>query len=718
MGKKMKSRRTRGWTGSAWFSGTAAVVQTVANVYCSLAANSISEAMKPYATCVWIGVGGCTLFCALSTYEAGRSAAADNSAPVDDHSINAEGNIAGSAVSTSGDSALASGSGTVIQGGLHIHQAPQPNSPANCIDQLRSPVGDFTGRKAELDELLTKVKTGGVAISGLRGAGGIGKTELALKLAQHLASGYPDGRIYLDLRGVTQPLTPAQAMAHVIRAWNPTATLPDDENLLQGLFQSTLHGKRVLLLWDNAKDADQVKPLLPPEGCLAIITSRNHFAIPDCHTLDLDKMPPKDACALLLKIAERVGDQASALAELCGYLPLALRNAAGAIQARADISVVTYMERLRDAKKRLELVEASLSLSYDLLDKDQQQCWRTLSVFAGSFDAPAAATVWEVELDEAEDLLGVFFVRSMVESETEGRYALHDLSKVYADSKMSDAERDTSPLRHAAHYALLARAANAKYEQGGESVLAGLALFDLERENIEAGRHWASGNETDDDRAADLCTDYALGCPYILSLRLHPRDQVDWLKSALRSARGLKDRRLEAAALGNLGSAYYLLGEYGQAVELHEQSLVIERELQNRRGEGQSLGSLGIAYGMLGEYRRANEFQRQSMAIAREIGDRRGEGLSLGNLGTSYHILGEHRQAIEFYNQQLVITREIGDQSGEGTALWNMSLALDNIGERQRAIANAEAALDIFELIEEPDTGMVREALAEWRGEA
>ena len=170
----------------------------------------------------------------------------------------------------------------------------------------------------------------------------MGKTALALKLAEQLKPDYPDAQFYLDLKGVTQPLTPRDAMAHVVRAWHPTAQLPEKEEELAPLYRSVLDGKRALLLMDNARDAQQVAPLIPPAGCLLLVTSRKHFTLPGLLEMNLDKLPPADARDLLLRIAPRLQtentDQLDELARLCGYLPLALRAVASALQEKKNIS--------------------------------------------------------------------------------------------------------------------------------------------------------------------------------------------------------------------------------------------------------------------------------------------------------------------------------------------------------------------------------------------
>ncbi|MCH7662714.1 MAG: hypothetical protein IH859_02465 [Chloroflexi bacterium] len=250
-----------------------------------------------------------------------------------------------------------------------------------ALHQLPAPPGDFTGREKEYKELLGKIKTGGVNISGLQGMGGIGKTVLALKLAAELTADYPDAQFYLDLKGADKqdPLTPADAMAHVIRAYQPTVQLPEGEAELQPIYQSVLHGQRALLLMDNARDAAQVQLLIPPESCVLLVTSRQHFTLPGLFTKDLNRMDKKDAKTLLLKIAPRIKQGADKIAKLCDYLPLALRVAASALAERADLDVMTFIQLLDKTETRLKMLpglESSLNLSYELLSKALQAKWR------------------------------------------------------------------------------------------------------------------------------------------------------------------------------------------------------------------------------------------------------------------------------------------------------------------------------------------------------
>jgi tetratricopeptide (TPR) repeat protein len=606
------------------------------------------------------------------------------------------------------------------------------------LHETPRPPADFTGREDELKELLSAIEAGGITISGLQGMGGIGKTALALKLVELLKPRYPDAQFFLDLKGAsTQPLTVAEALAHVVRAYHPAAKLPESESELRGLYLSVLDGQRALLLMDNAANAEQIEPLIPPAGCLLLVTSRQHFTVPGLVAKNLDTLSAADARDLLLTIAPRIETQADEIAALCGHLPLALRLAAAAMVKYRNLSATDYVRRLRDRQKRLQLIEASLSLSYELLSEALRERWRWLAVFPDTFAHYSAATVWEVEVDEAQDTLGELMVTSLVEwNEISGRYRQHDLARLFADAKLSAEERTVGQKRFATHYRDMLGAARELYLKGGDSLLRGLALFDLEWSNIQAGHAWVTAQvDAADADVARLGMTYPDAGAYVLGLRQHSRGWISWLEIALAAAQRLQHRAGEGVALGNLGTAYADLGEPHRAIQFYEQALLIVREIGDRYGEGAVLGNLGIAYGNLGEFHRAIQFYEQLLAIARELGDRRGEGnalgnlgiayaelgephraiqfheqallidreigdhrggaTDLGNLGNAYYLLGESRRAIQFYEQQLAIVRELGDRRGEGTALGNLGLAYADLGETSRAIQFYEQQLTI-----------------------
>lgn len=627
----------------------------------------------------------------------------------------------------------------------------------SSLHQLPPPPADFTGRKAELAELLAqRERDGEVTIYSVQGMGGVGKTTLAIALAHRLRSRYPDAQLYLDLKGTSNnPLSVADALAHVIRSYSPTAPLPEDERQLRGLYLSLLKGQRALLLLDDARNVAQVEAILPPAGCALIVTSRRRFKLPGMSVISPGTLSPEDARTLLLQIAPRIGEDADVIADLCGRLPLALRVAASTIAARPSLSVADFVRRLADGPNRLELVDASLKASYEMLDPELQRIWVMLSVFPDTFDAAAAAAVWKVEENTALDRLSELNTLSLVEwNEPDSLFRLHELARQFA-TQIKETRRSTAYLRHSMYYLRVLEEADNLYKQGGKSQMRGLALFDLEWRNIQAGQAWAEKHAGQSNEAAKLCSDYAAVGAHLLSLRQPPRERIRWLEAALSAAQRLNDRavvgihlgnlgacyaglgkyrraiklmeehleivkaidnpRGVAQALGNLGNIYINSGELQRAIELHEQALAINQDIGDRRGEGQNLGDLGAAYATLGQLRRAIDLYEAALVITREIGDRFGETNVSCNLGLAYSAEGETHHALELYEHGLAIAREIGNRRGEGVALGNISLAFDKLGDQSRAEAFARAALEIFELIESPLAGRVRERLERLR---
>ncbi len=571
-----------------------------------------------------------------------------------------------------------------------------------------SPPQDFTGRGKEIEGLLKSFDRG-ATITGLRGTGGIGKTALALVMADRLKSRFPDGQIFLKLEGTRlNPLEPAEAMAQVIRAFRGSEErLPEYQNELQGLYNSVLEGKRILLLLDNAADDKQVIPLLPPKGCAALVTSRQNFTLPGMpQPFSLDTMKPEEARDLLLKICPRIGDRAGELARLCGHLPLALRAAASFLAVKIDLEPSAYLEELRSERTRLEKigregvdldVEACFDLSYSRLPAVTARAFRTLSVFPSDFDAAAEEVICK---DEGHQHLSELLRWSLVEyqhrdEEGEGRYHLHDLVRIFAASRLHAKDRAQAEQRHAEHYRNVLSASDYQYMQGGENVSTGLALFDKEWSNIQAGWAWAIGNQQASDAAVSLCNSYPDAGSYVLDLRLHPQEKIRWAEAGLAAARQMKDRIFYGMRLGDLGNACSDLGEPRKAIKFYEQALAIAREIGDRRGERIHLGNLGSAYSYLGEPRKAIEFLEQALAIAKEIGDQQSERFHLMNLGSAYSYLGEPRKAIEFHEQALAIAKEIGDRRVEGNILSNLGNAHSYLGEARKATKFYEQALAI-----------------------
>jgi hypothetical protein len=244
---------------------------------------------------------------------------------------------------------------------------PPPGAVMAMPRWVPPPARHFVGRLSEMTELLDRRGPGGVAISGLAGAG---KTALAHRLNDALRSSYPDLQRTFDLRGTSpSPCSSAVVMAEVIHTYLPMIRLPDRAEELTGMYRAVLTGQRALLFLDDARDRAQVEPLLPPPGSALIIASRRRFGLSGVHSLSIEGLEAEDAAVLLRKLAPRIDDrEASVIADLVGGSPFALSLAGCALSQRPDFTAAAYAERLREALSRSALIDAALDVSFDLLD--------------------------------------------------------------------------------------------------------------------------------------------------------------------------------------------------------------------------------------------------------------------------------------------------------------------------------------------------------------
>jgi tetratricopeptide (TPR) repeat protein/transcriptional regulator with XRE-family HTH domain len=606
----------------------------------------------------------------------------------------------------------------------------------------------FVGREQELDELKTVLSSNNRArVCGLHGMGGVGKTTLAAHAAYWLHPYFPDGVLWvrLDLSETLSVLsTFAGAYGHDVSQY---PDLDSRSRVVRGI----LAYKRALMVLDNAQNNEQIEALLPPAtgGCAVIVTTRqrNLPALLGAHWLHV--RPFQKETGETLQLFTRILGQARAagerkplaeIADLLGHLPLAVAIVAGRLLADPAQPAAALLPRLRREKERLGELEygdwsarTSFNVSYGRLAPALQRFFVALGVFAGQdFGLDAVAYVAGTSLEATQNNLEKLGELSLVQRGRPGRYRLHPLLHDYARERITHHD----PFRRMAeHYEQVLNEARGLYERGGEKLKQGLALFDLERGNIQAGQAWAAAHAPEDGDALSLCCDYPLSGDFLLHLRLHPREVIQWCESALAAAdrlnrraaegrqlvhlglachylgqlqvsvsyferaraifRDLGDRRNECNALDKLGLVYTRLGEFKQAIELHEQALRLARETGDRQPEANALGNLGVAHKNAGNLRQALECQEQTLAIARERGDLQGIGASLTDLATVYLELNERSQAIELYEQALPVVRQVGDEQIESIILSNLGWAYAGLKESGRAIEFYERALAI-----------------------
>jgi hypothetical protein len=479
--------------------------------------------------------------------------------------------------------------------GLLPSAAPSP-APAPRTDaprQIPAPPADFVGR----DDVFTRLDgqvAGGMTISGIHGLGGVGKTTLALKLAERLGPRYPDGHIYFDLKGVDpKPLTWQEAMAHVLHAFHPEARLPVGDAELAGRYRSVLTGRRVLLLWDNAAGKEQVEPLLPPDrGSLVLVTSRRRFHLPGLSVFDLDALPPADAVKLLRSIAPQLDESmASAIAKRCGNLPLALRLAGATLAERDDFSPQKYLGRLQAARlKELDGVSASLRLSEEIVPEPLRSKWRELVVLVGNFKAEWATEVWGTDEATADDYLGTLRRGSLLGWDGKaGLYRMHDLVWDFASERVSAAARADAARRHARLFCELIGGEGSSKRSGA----AGLEQTGLWA-NARAGFLWARGRPKEDKDAT--CLSYGYGThesyPEVLpfpgvSVDIIMRGAAPDPRRQLEFNIACDDKRATYDTVGFLGGLVATWDRHllPQAIQMLETALAGFRAMDDRVGE-------------------------------------------------------------------------------------------------------------------------------------
>lgn len=295
-----------------------------------------------------------------------------------------------------------------------------------------------------------------MAVSALAGIGGVGKTTLAVHVAHRARPVFPDGQLYVDLQGAgARAAEPETVLGAFLRALGTAeSAIPDSLEERAALYRSLLDGRRILVLLDNARDAAQVRPLLPgTEGCAALVTSRVRMVdLAGAHLVDLDVMSPDEALSLFTRIVgeERVASEREAALDVvaaCGFLPLAIRIAASRLASRRTWTVSVLAAKLADERRRLDelqagdlAVKATFELGYGALEPAQARAFRLLGLADGpDISLRAAAAVLDLPPEEAEDLLESLVDTSLLESAAPGRYRYHDLVRLYA---RSCAERD------------------------------------------------------------------------------------------------------------------------------------------------------------------------------------------------------------------------------------------------------------------------------------
>jgi transcriptional regulator with XRE-family HTH domain len=582
-------------------------------------------------------------------------------------------------------------------------QAASAAPPA--IHQLPRSPQNFTGRSAETAQLEAQLNRAGARVASVHGMGGMGKTSLALVVAERVSERFPDGQIFLDLRGTTDPLRPSDAMLHVIRSLDPGRALPKSDAEVAAAYRSLLRGKRVLLLFDNADSRQQVEPLLPPEGCFVLVTSRQRFSISGEGSVALHPLDPADARALIDTLAPHARAVGETLAGLCSGLPLALSLAARALSERPDLDPNEYAARLADDSNRLAQldaseatggVEASFSLSFAMLDEDLRRGLCALAVFPQHFDRASAGALWKLDSAASDRRIGTLVRFNLLEWDgagTAARYRLHDLVRLFLDARLGDDARAEARLRHAEHYLTSLFAADADLRSGHEP-LAALALLDREWLHLRAAIAFCCAHARALDAAGQLCA-RAAEAASVLRLRLHAAERIAWYQVAQELAHERGDALGEGRLLALLARAHQELGEPQRSRELAQASLALASRHSDQATIAHAWVALGDAHHALGEAPAAIDAAARGLELARAHGAAEEEALAQVVLAWGHHVLGEPATAGEHARAALPIARDLGDRTIESTALLALAFALRGSGDDAGAHDVAEQCLQI-----------------------
>ncbi|WP_326695885.1 tetratricopeptide repeat protein [Streptomyces sp. NBC_01754] len=629
---------------------------------------------------------------------------------------------------------------------------PVPAAPgAPCT--LPYDLADFTGRGEELQELLDSAGRDYARhsrIVALDGMGGSGKTSLAVHAAHTLAGDFPDGQLYLDLRGYTpgeQPVTASGALDSLLRALGvPGARIPEDAAGRTALWRSTVAGKRLLLLLDNAADADGVRPLLPTSpGCLVLVTSRARLVdLDSAQWISVDVMSPTECAAL---IAETLGEQryaaepesAAELARLCGHLPLALRIATARLRNRPRWTLRYLADRLRDETRRLDelssgqrSVAATLRLSYQALPQDCRTAFRSVALHpGGDLDVHAAAALLDADPMDAEGILELLLDVHLLQQPEIGLYTFHDLVRSFAQSLRAPATDgdDAASTRRLLDYYLAAT------ESACQVMFPGRRPLPTEVAEVDDAEAWASrlpwfadsgqaeqwfareqgsllGAVGLADRAGH--DRHTVFLARNLAFQLSSRGQLEEFRSiglvAVAAARRLGVLPLLGISLSNLGVACWKLGRFAEGIEGATEG----REVAERLGDVQTLAhsesTLGQLNSLLGRFPRALSHLEKAIALQRELGASRAEAESLTLLSTLYEQWGRHEEAASAARRAISLCDELGRHKNKLVALTDLAFAHACLGDDEAADLCLSQARELC--TESSDPGQVALALA------
>lgn len=602
--------------------------------------------------------------------------------------------------------------------------------------QLPATVSDFTGRAdfvRELTEQLTEASRGSgvMAVSAVAGIGGVGKTTLAVHVAHAAREAFPDGQLYIDLQGTDpRPAEPEAVLGAFLRALGvPNPAIPDSLAERAALYRSTVDGRRVLALLDNAYDAAQIRQLLPgTPGCAALVTSRVRMVdLAGAHLVDLDVMSPEEALQLFTRVVgqERVSSERQAALDVvgaCGFLPLAIRIAASRLAARRTWTVSVLARKLADHRRRLDelragdlAVKATFALGYGHLSPEQARAFRLLSLPEGpDISLSAAAAVLDLDPYETEELLEALVDISLIESAAPARYRFHDLLRLYA---RECAERDETPqarcqaLSRLLDFYLSSAACVYELENPGDRVLDHLAptthagldfggreealewLFSEAQGLLAAVQQAAAGGCDGPMRRA---VDLLLAAQDLMESGIHARQYEQATRALVGTAHDCGDLLVEGRGRVWLGQLLCMSGRFRDAEAEAQLAMVQGLAAEDAMTCSYAANLRGIIaiYGR--RFDECTDYLHNALEAFRADGNRHGEAATLSNLARAQIELGDTESALAATEQVVQIYRDLRAGFRLGNGLYAMGTALTAADRLDEAVTCLTEALTIF----------------------
>jgi tetratricopeptide (TPR) repeat protein len=575
-----------------------------------------------------------------------------------------------------------------------------------------------------------------VIITALLGTAGVGKTALAVHWAHRLTRRFPDGQLYVNLRGFDPTgsvMSPAEAVRGFLAAFEvPASRIPTEFNAQIGMYRSLLAGRRVLVVLDNARDADQVRPLLPgAPGCLALITSRSQLislvAAEGARALSLDVLTVEEARELLARRldADRVATDPGAIDEIitrCARLPLALAVVAARAATRPYLQLAALADELRDSHDRLYAlttddtatdVRSVLSWSYHTLTPAAAALFRLLGLHPGpDISLPATASLAGLARSDVRPLLAELTRAHLIVEQSPGRYTFHDLLRAYArqlaDSIDSDERRRTASHRMLDHYLHTAYVAALLLDPTRDPITVAPAQPGVTPEHPvdhEQVMNWLDAEYAVliaiiHDAAATGWDAQTWQLAWTLSTYLDRRGRWHtWIAvqhAAVLAARRSADPTAEALSHRNLARAHIQLLRYEDAHTHLQHALGLSIQAGDQAGQIHTHYMLGWIRGLQDLHAEAISHTEQALLLYRETGNRAGQARALNNIGWSYAQLADYQEALTYCQQSLTLQQELGDRYGEAGSWDSLGYAYHHLGQYDQGITCYQRALDLY----------------------